>query len=102
MPDYKNPEISLPDSAQAIKLEQDGSVVITALKKAFDRSSLIVRVLNIGDTTANATLALGYPHLKPKAIYETDLDEIRILRLDGETISFKLTPKKLKTFEFEM
>ena len=100
--DYVSPKIKLPDSASAIRLEQDGKLTVTALKKAFDRNSLIVRVLNIGDRETDGKLSLTFPNLAPKNIYETDLNENRIRRVGSESASFTLRARGLITFEFEI
>ena len=77
---------------------------ITALKKAYSRDTLIVRLHNTGKTTASGTLRVGTAVMSPTAAYETTLGEERVRKLtltDG-TVAFDLRPSGLLTLEFEM
>lgn len=102
LPGYKRPEAILPDEGSAIKISGDG-VVITCFKRAMNRNTLIVRLLNNSDKSADVTAELTLPNVKVKAIYENTLEEKRLARLsDSAKAEFKLTPHKLITLEFEI
>jgi len=82
-----------------LRLERaTGDVVLSALKRAEDRASVIVRLFNPGTTGAHATLALGVP---VSAAYEVNLLEERRadLRVDGEVVAVTLGPHQIRTIE---
>lgn len=100
MTDYQKPERQLPDMGGAIRLEGE-HLMATVVKKAYDRDSLIVRLLNYGSTEAQGRLTFAFPGLKIQAAYETDLDEERLgeLTTDGQALSFRLRSAGLMTIE---
>jgi alpha-mannosidase len=104
MTDYVSPARDLDDIGSALALESDGNVVITAFKKAYDRDTLIVRLHNVGKTTATGSLKVGTTAKTPTAAYEVTLGEERIhpLTLTNEAVAFELRPAGLLTLEFEM
>ena len=104
MTDYVSPARDLSDTGSAYTLDANGDVTVTAFKKAYDRDTLIVRLLNTGKTAATGTLKIGTTVKKPTAAYEVTLGEDRLhtLPLTDETVSFELRPAGLLTLEFEM
>jgi alpha-mannosidase len=104
MTDYVAPACVLPAIGSPLALTSDGSIEITALKKAYARDTLIVRLHNTGKTTASGTLRVGTAVMSPTAAYETTLGEERVreLTLTDGTVAFDLRPSGLLTLEFEM
>jgi len=104
MTDYVAPACDLPAVGSPLTLTNDGSVEITALKKAYARDTLIVRLHNTGKTAANGTLRVGTTVMTPTAAYETTLGEERVqeLSLTDGAVAFDLRPSGLLTLEFEM
>lgn len=102
MPDYKRPDPILPDTGSAIRLSGEG-VTVTCFKRALERDTVIVRLLNNTDEAVETAVMLNIPNVKVKAVYENTLEEKRLGKLsDNETVKFTLTPHKLKTLEFEI
>ena len=75
-----------------------GDVVLSALKQAEDRSSVIVRVFNPGDEDASIVLSTGAPIAQAFAV---DFLEERQTALEIETggVALGLTPKQIRTIE---
>jgi alpha-mannosidase len=76
-------------------LEATGAVVLSALKRADDRETLILRVFNPGD--AAETLALpGTP-----AAFATDLGERRVTPLPtaDDHLEVAVAPRQMRTIE---
>lgn len=98
--DYKKPELRLPDTGCAVKLTGK-NLLITSLKKAYDRNSLIVRVLNLGTEETEGTLEFTLPKNGISGIYETDLDEKRKAKLSADSgkVRFRLRKAGLLTLE---
>lgn len=100
LPEYVRPEQILPDAGSAIKVS---GAQITCFKRAMNRDTLIVRLLNNSDSTADVTAELTLPNVKVNAIYENTLEEKRISKLsDGAAVKFSLAPHRLITLEFEI
>ena len=75
--------------------------MVTAVKKAFDRDSLIVRLMNYGETEAQGRLRFCFPGCAIREAYETDLDENRLHKLTTEdnTLPIRLRRAGLMTLE---
>ncbi len=103
MVDYKQPEKNLPDTGAAVKLEGE-HLMITAVKKAYGRNSLIVRILNYGNAAADGKLSLAFPGIVMKEAYETTLDEERMDKLEicGNETAFTLRKAGIMTVELVM
>jgi len=99
MSDYQKPVLLLPDKGSAVLLTGE-NLVITAVKKAYDRDSLIVRILNTGSQTSSGRLDFTWPGKTCQAIYRTDLDEVRVESLSEPV--FTLAPAALFTIEFAL
>ena len=98
--DYVKPKKMLPDAGSAIQLEGEHCMV-TAVKKAFDRESLIVRLLNYGETEAQGQLRFCFPGCTIREAYETDLDEKRLneLTIEDNALPIRLRRTGLMTLE---
>ncbi len=103
MTDYQKPTLSLPDAGNAIRLEGE-HLMATVIKKAYDRDSLVVRVLNYGTQEAEGKLTLTFPGYRLKAAFETNLDEERRTQLATaeQTVPFCLRASGLMTVELVM
>jgi len=100
LPEYKRPSEILPDTGSAIKVDGEG-VVITCFKRAMERDTVIVRLLNTTDKAVETTVKLDIPEVEVKEIYKNTLEENRIEKIsDNSSASFTLTPHKLITLEF--
>jgi len=97
MKDYQKPDLSLPDKGSAVTLTGK-NLVITSVKKAYNRDSLIVRVLNTGKENEAGRLDFTWPGRRVKAVYRTDLDEVRLEKTASS--AFELKPAALLTLEF--
>lgn len=75
--------LRLPDTGSAIRLEGT-HLMVTSLKKAYHRDSLIVRLLNYGETEASGKLYFSFPGCTMQTAYETNLDEERLDELPRE------------------
>ena len=104
MTDYVAPTRDLSDAGSPVTLTSTGDITITALKKAYHRDTLIVRLHNRSTTEAVGTLKVGTAVKTPISAYETTLEErrLRTLELSDESVSFTLRPAGLLTLEFEM
>lgn len=102
LPEYKCPEVTIPDTGSVINVIGEG-VSVTCFKKALDRDTLIVRLLNNSDKTADGSVELTMPNTEVSAVYETTLEEKRIKKISDESVvKFSLIPHKLITLEFEI
>lgn len=102
MPGYVRPEPILPDSGSAFRLSGDG-VTVTCFKRAMDRDTVIVRLLNNSDSTSDVSFELTVPNVNVSAVYEVTLEEKRVKKLsDNASVKFGLAPHKLMTLEFEI
>lgn len=101
MKDYIRPELRLPDVGAMVALTGEG-LMITSVKKAYDRNSLMVRVLNQGTSTADGCLSLTFPGVEMTEAWETNLDEERTEKLEvsEKGVAFTLRAAGLKTVEF--
>ena len=90
---------SAPLTHAFLRLERTaGDVVLSALKRAEDRASVIVRLFNPGTTDAHATLTPGVP---VSAAYEVNLLEERQsdLRVVDGGVAVTLAPRQIRTIE---
>ncbi len=100
LPEYVRPEKMLAASGSFIDVK---GATVTAIKRADDRNTLIVRLLNNTDTETAATAALTVPNINVKAIYENTLEEKRTRKIcDGGCAEITLGAHKLLTLEFEI
>ena len=75
-----------------------GDVVLSALKQAEDRSSVIVRLFNPGDVDADAFLSVDAPIAHAFAV--NFLEERRgALAVENGRVPLRLTPKQIQTIE---
>ena len=75
-----------------------GDVVLSALKQAEDRSSVIVRLFNPGDEAAQVVLSTGAPIAQAFAV--NFLEERQgALAIEHGGIALRLTPKQIQTIE---
>ena len=104
MCDYVAPSTDLPSLGSVVTLTGCDNVEITALKKAYARDTLIVRLYNRGTTAQSGRLAVGSTVMMPTRAYATNLGEERQgeLALENGAVSFELRPAGLLTLEFEM
>ncbi len=88
---------SAPGSVQSY-LELSAPLLLSCLKRAEERESLIVRVWNPAPRTISGTLRLGVPC---REVYAVSLAEIRTdpLPLRGCTLDLTLQPKEVLTLE---
>lgn len=101
LPNYSRPSEILPDTGSAIKVSGDG-VTVTCFKRAMERDTLIVRLLNNSDKEADASVEVTIPKMNVSAVYETTLEEKRLARIsDNSVAGFTLAPHRLITLEFE-
>ncbi|MBR6764356.1 MAG: hypothetical protein IKM13_11505 [Clostridia bacterium] len=78
------------------------NLMVTAMKKALMRDSIILRVLNYGTEEAQGSLTFTFPGKKIAQVYETNLEEKRLAPLsytDGK-VDFTLRKAGLLTLEF--
>ena len=103
MVDYVPAPRTLPDAGSALTLTGE-NLMITAVKQSYRGDSLIVRILNYGDTESTGTLSLSFPGLEVACVYETDLDENRTAEAayDNGKASFALRQAGLLTLEIVM
>ena len=79
-------------------LELSGPLVLSAVKRAEDRDSLIVRVFNPAPAAAEGRLVLRRP---VREAYRARLDEERLAALEPSSdLSLRLAAKAVETFEF--
>lgn len=100
LPEYVPGTLSLPEAGHMLKLTAK-DMMITAVKRAEDRDSLIVRVWNYGCDEAEGTLQAGFAGREIREAYEVDLNEKRqqpATVKDG-AIPFKLRAAGLYTVE---
>lgn len=92
-------DVSLPSKSQGISLS-DGAVV-TAFKKSFDRSGLILRFVNAADFENEVTANFG--SLNIKAVYKTNLKETarELLSVCDGKITLKTKAKEIVTLFIE-
>jgi mannosylglycerate hydrolase len=77
---------------------QAGEVVLSALKQAEDRSSVIVRLFNPGDEDAQASLCLDAPIAQAFAV--NFLEGRRGAQaIDAGGVALRLTPRQIQTIE---
>ena len=75
-----------------------GDVVLSALKRAEDRSSVVVRLFNPGDIAADVVLGLDAPIAQAFAV--NFLEERQgALAVDGDGVLVRLEPKQIRTIE---
>jgi len=88
---------TLPKSLSFVKISPD-SVILSAMKKAEDRDSLILRVYNPSFSAKPVTIE--YFKLIQQA-WQTNLNEERQAQIkpNGRQIAFELAPKKIATIE---
>jgi alpha-mannosidase len=99
--DYIPPEICLPDTGSAVRLNGK-NLMITACKHAEERNSMIVRIFNYGNEYENGSISFGFGNNDISAVYETGLDEKRLNKLNyNGVINFGLRAAGLMTFEVE-
>jgi mannosylglycerate hydrolase len=90
---------TLPFSKGYLQVEPS-ALAVTAVKKAQDRNSIIVRVFNPTDKTIKANMQTGFDY---KETYLVNLNEERqekIQSASNGTIEMKITGKKIVTIEF--
>ena len=78
-------------------LIENKKLVISAFKKAEDRSSVILRLYNPTDAEVTSKINL---YAKPKKCFVTNMNEERISELDIAA-PVKIGKQKIATFEFE-
>jgi alpha-mannosidase len=84
-----------------VRLERSsGGAVLSALKQAEDRASVIVRLFNPDDVEASATVALDR---SPASAYAVNVLEERQeeIRIAGGAIPVALRPHEIKTIEID-
>lgn len=89
---------TLPANASLLSIEPE-SMVLSTVKKAEDRDSLIVRAWNIGTKSVKATFVFGRP---VRQAYHLNLAEKRLKRIsikDGNVIITACRPKQIVTVE---
>jgi alpha-mannosidase len=77
---------------------EEGDVVLSALKQADDRSSVIVRVFNPGDEEARAVLSTGAP-IKQAFLVNFLEERQDALAIENDRIELRIKPKKIHTIE---
>lgn len=84
----------------AIESDPPGSVVLSALKRADDRDSLILRLFNPGDAPARVSLG-GDNGASLRAGYRTDLRETRQAEIatDAGGAAIEIGPRRIGTVE---
>ena len=100
LPEYVKPALSLPEKGEIVQLVAD-HMMITAVKHAEDRESLIVRVWNYGNQKQTAKLQTSFAGLKIKEAYAVNFNESREEKLtvqDG-AVAFALRPWGAYTVE---
>jgi len=75
-----------------------GSVVLSALKQAEDRSSTIVRLFNAADAEAHAVITVSTPLAEAFAVnfLEERQDHLAI---EDHSVSVRLRPRQIQTIE---
>ncbi|MBO5798373.1 MAG: hypothetical protein J6R77_08545, partial [Clostridia bacterium] len=103
MTDYQKPALALPAIGSAVEITGE-HVMITAIKKAYNNNSLIVRVLNYSDKEEAFTATLTFPGKTVARVFATDLDEGRLQEINTANNVFTYTLRKAQvaTFEIEM
>jgi alpha-mannosidase len=76
----------------------EGELVLSAVKQAEDRRSIIVRLFNPGDDDAYATLAMDRPVHEAFAVNFLEEHHGRMALEDG-AIAVRLTPHQIQTIE---
>jgi len=77
---------------------QAGTVVLSALKRAEDRGSVVVRVFNPGDDDARATLRADAPIVEAYAVNLLEERQSPIAVANG-TVAIRLKPHQIQTIE---
>ncbi len=78
----------------------EGNLELTAVKRADDRNSLIVRVVNPGPEPVSGRLEAGFA---PVRVWQVRLDETRLDPIQTSPgVELSLAPCSVKTFEFEL
>jgi len=77
-----------------------GNFELTAVKRADDRNSLIVRVVNPGPESVRGWLEASF---EPVSVWQVRLDETRLEPIQtSPSLELTLAPRSVKTFEFEL
>jgi alpha-mannosidase len=76
-------------------------VVLSALKQAEDRSSIVVRVFNPNDDALTATLALDVPPAQAFAVNFLEERQDKLLPADG-VVTIAIAPRQIKTIELAL
>jgi alpha-mannosidase len=75
-----------------------GDVVLSALKQAEDRSSVIVRLFNPGDEDAHAIVSVDTPIAQAFAVNFLE-ERHGTLAIENGGLALRLTPKQIQTIE---
>jgi alpha-mannosidase len=75
-----------------------GDVVLSALKRAEDRSSVIVRLFNPGDEEAQAVIGLSAPVTQAFAVNFLEERQENLI-VEGDAVSVRLRPRQIQTIE---
>jgi len=78
-----------------------GDVVLSALKQAEDRSSVIVRLFNPGDEDAHAVLSIDAPIAQAFAVNFLE-ERQAVLKIDDGGVALRLAPKQIQTIELAL
>jgi len=87
-----------PQRRSFLRVEGDGAAVLSALKKADDRNSVIVRLFNPGDDGAQATIRLDRPIAQAFALNFLEERE-RVLAVQSGVVRVDLKPHQIQTIE---
>ena len=75
--------------------------MLSALKQAEDRSSVIVRLFNPGDEDAHAVLSIDAPIAQAFAVNFLEERQAE-LKIDDGGVALRLTPKQIQTIELAL
>jgi alpha-mannosidase len=75
-----------------------GDLVLSALKQAEDRPSIVVRLFNPGNVDAHAVLTLDPPVVEAFAVNFLE-ERQSSLPIDGESVSVRLRSRQIQTIE---
>jgi alpha-mannosidase len=90
LPDI-HPEVKIKDNKSIVKIEGNG-ILVTALKKAEDRSGFVLRIVNMNDTPAKARISYY------GTISKSDLSEKSSEYLGVNDITIDLRTKEIATY----
>ena len=95
----RKPGGSAPATRSFLRVDRkSGDVVLSALKKAEDRDSVIVRLFNPGETDANLELTPGFVVTQAFAVNFLEAREQALTRT-GNGVSVRLRPHQIQTVE---